>query len=347
MIPFLSPSLPRYEGPKLQVPVVFHVGARKTGTTALQQLLFANRDSLLRDHGILVPTTFSRRNTGASSDQDRAHHQLYHLAMKAVKDPEQTAALDEALAALVTEAESSGCKRVILSTEIFDGASDELIRLVCSRMPKRLLTVVYAVRRVDQYFESLLRQSVKTGFPPRTQKVFTKHPFASLFTWKQYLGGEHLQVLHYNTPNRAEYNQRLLEAVGLADCGLPTDMSEANSSLSRLGWITARARIRRIEANGHSLEDFRERHRFTQKSQALNNTLPAESWSCLSLADRLRCFDAHLDTSKKIAKTFLNEEDAAAFLDRGGIRPSASLDELTLNAAQLEEFLFNIFKELR
>jgi hypothetical protein len=131
-------------------PVYLHVGPPKTGTTYLQQLLWLNRDNLLKQ-GILYPA-------------DRWGHQ-YHAAADLVDggaiglEPEVTSGRWKDLVALIGAHEGP----VVVSHELFSGASPANIEQLVSDLADRELHVVFTARNARALRESWFQEGLKNG----------------------------------------------------------------------------------------------------------------------------------------------------------------------------------------
>jgi hypothetical protein len=100
--------------------VLIHAGSHKTGTTSLQALFTSHRTAL-RERGILYPVTGVLRNgTGIDSQTNIAWELMAHNSY----DP-AVGTLDE----LIAEVASSGCEKVLLSSEEFARLFDKPARL--------------------------------------------------------------------------------------------------------------------------------------------------------------------------------------------------------------------------
>jgi hypothetical protein len=100
--------------------VLIHAGSHKTGTTSLQDLFTSHRTAL-RERGILYPFTGVLPNgTGIDSQTNIAWELMAHNSF----DP-AVGTLDE----LIAEAASSGCEKVLLSSEEFARLFDKPARL--------------------------------------------------------------------------------------------------------------------------------------------------------------------------------------------------------------------------
>ena len=101
--------------------VLIHAGTHKTGTTSLQALFTQHRKTL-RERGILYPLTGVLPNgTGIDSQTNIAWELMGHDSF----DP-AVGVLDE----LIAEVASSGCEKVLLSSEEFARLFDKPARLL-------------------------------------------------------------------------------------------------------------------------------------------------------------------------------------------------------------------------
>jgi len=90
--------------------LLIHGGMHKTGSTAIQEVMVANKD-LLRSHGILYAQTGSRWDFGVGERH-------YHIKASMFKD--LSGVRHELLwGRLYDEAEAAGCSTVVISHEGF------------------------------------------------------------------------------------------------------------------------------------------------------------------------------------------------------------------------------------
>jgi hypothetical protein len=126
--------------------LVLHIGYPKTGTTAVQAFLNANRDAL-RSRGVCYPAT--------GQSDDHSHNRLV-LGLTGSHD-------DGMAAALGGEIEQANCQTVVLSSELFLYRLEALVspsRHLSQILSGHTLRAVCYVRRQDSFLESLYRQFV-------------------------------------------------------------------------------------------------------------------------------------------------------------------------------------------
>ena len=109
-----------------------HVGAPKTGTTQVQDLLYANRD-VLREHGLLVPGSHRYAPFHATVD-------LLDISWGGVLD-EARGSFDAVMAEI-----AAWPGDVVLSNENLSLAVDKRVRRIRAALPDHDLRVVYSAR---------------------------------------------------------------------------------------------------------------------------------------------------------------------------------------------------------
>lgn len=124
---------------------IFHIGAHKTGSTALQKFLCSNQDALLKS-GILYPMTGRVGN---------AHHDFpWAIRDRDVKK------IAEMLAKIENEAKDLGVENVLLSSEEFEFVRNLHIFQHHVAKNNKIKAVVY-FRRPDFYLESEYNQHIR------------------------------------------------------------------------------------------------------------------------------------------------------------------------------------------
>ena len=140
------------------IDLFIHIGAPKTGTTAIQQYLTRHRRALL-EYGTLYPEA-GKLNTG--------HHRIgaaiFAERGSRLRGGDRDEVLAEAVAAIRAEIAASGARRVIVSSEYLWGEQPiaDVRRLLDGFVDCRLHVVAY-LRRQDLLAQSLYMQAVKGG----------------------------------------------------------------------------------------------------------------------------------------------------------------------------------------
>jgi hypothetical protein len=135
---------------KVEQTILLHIGWHKTGTSAIQAFLAANRQRLFEQSGVLYP------ETGLSG---RAHHELAHSLVKPGAVPPGM------WPRLAEELDSKSWRTAIISAESLhraDSAAVRVMRDTLSRPWRRIMAVCY-LRQPDHYLEASYAQRVKSG----------------------------------------------------------------------------------------------------------------------------------------------------------------------------------------
>jgi hypothetical protein len=307
--------------------LVIHSGAYKTATSAVQMILNKNADMLLREHGILVPRTFSRPLQGVEGEEARSHNQLGHVVNKFRRGEDGAEEkLHAGLARLADEIRASGSPRAVISTEMLTGIDERSAAAIRDSLREFELRVVYSVRRVDEYFESIARQRLK--FKNVTQKVKPpcETPFTGLLSWAKVLGDAALNVLVYGHPSRRTAVFDILLAFGIEDtAGLVGDNPVRNPSLQADGLLLRRALTRFATEIGYDVTSSGLREPIVRRAYRLEARLQRpKPLLVYGKAERLAIFDATLPSHEEIARRFLSPEQSEIFLARSAIE---ALDE--------------------
>ena len=131
-----------------------HVGAPKTGTTQVQDLLYANRD-VLREHGLLIPGSHRYAPFHATVD-------LLNISWGGVRDIARGT-----FDAVMTEIDEWPGD-VVLSNENLSLAVDKRVRQIRAALPDHDLRVVYSardfVRQVPAAWQERIRHAYTDDF---------------------------------------------------------------------------------------------------------------------------------------------------------------------------------------
>lgn len=138
--------------------ILLHIGWFKTGSTAIQHFLAANRDVLLTNYNILYPKTGAAMNAHyalSSSLQDPAKKTRW---VNEVGFNEQAEPL---FAKVFEEAKRCGAKAIILSSEQFTNTNLFSIEHLADLLAGHEVQLIVYLRRQDEYIESFYNQCVK------------------------------------------------------------------------------------------------------------------------------------------------------------------------------------------
>lgn len=132
--------------------IVIHIGTHKTGTTTIQNALFAARAALLAQ-GVIYPRTDRDRKTRLSLTK---HGEMSRIARTG--SPQDMATERQAL---IDEFEASGAHTMVLSEEGLSGPSRNVLNFFAPLAAHYRLEVICYLRRQDLFAESFFNQVTK------------------------------------------------------------------------------------------------------------------------------------------------------------------------------------------
>lgn len=220
--------------------IILHIGMNKTGSTSLQDTLYANRKILLQNN-LLYPNTGLKRPA-------TCHYEFSGWFgfghSNTGKMPKQN--LSQELAKLNAEIKQSQCSNILISSEFFVLPGNfEAVKCFLSNFKVRI--IVY-LRRHDDWWVSLYSQAMKsvdnppwpaglTGYLDFYQQKFPRigDYRVLLDKWAEVFGSENLIVRPFErAQNQPDLITDFMTAIGFAD--LPPKMScpanPANLSLT-------------------------------------------------------------------------------------------------------------------
>ena len=221
--------------------VILHVGAPKTGTTYLQQVLWRNRDRLA-EQGVGYPFTGPREHFAATMD-------LRQASWGGRRDPSWAGVWDQ----VAQRARDWPGSRVVISDELLGAATAEQVgRAVASVQPAQVQVVFTArdlarqlpsewqeqVRHnktvgLDAMLDELVTLSDRAELPPDAMFWRLHDPIRVLRPWAEVIGPEHVSVVTVAPPGapRDLLWRRFAEAVGIQPDGFDLAAADANPSL--------------------------------------------------------------------------------------------------------------------
>lgn len=295
---------------RLSPPVVIHAGAYKTATSTIQIILSQARQHLLSKQGLLYPRAGLRKNTGSADSHSRAHHPIIHAVLKGDAD-----GLSRLGARLDGEIAVGDAKRVVLSSELISFApldAKQALADFAAGPSGRRVSVVYSVRRVDDYMESMLNQSLKNG---RIGRLSPKPPAfaADIADWQRILGAEHVRVLWFSKAGYANYLRKALQACGCDPDDPALDLiAHDNPAMTHLGYVLRRIVFDHLKE--HQIMPQREdRHRIGKELEKLERELGLATprMVMMSSQQRLAALEVATQDMDRIAET-LDVEDRRA-----------------------------------
>ena len=214
--------------------VLLHIGLPKTGTTFLQEALWANQKEL-GERGVLLPGGDRRRHLLASLD--------LREDPKLARRPGDVA---HPWRDLVEEVLAWGGPAAVISHEFFAAASSEQVRRAVESFPDLELHVIVTARDMVGLGLSRWQEWVKNGgragvdsypgtdvYDPTDEWGWGSFDLADILDrWGSVIQHERIHVLPVVTGARAEALwERFLEVLGLETDGLPAPQEARNRSL--------------------------------------------------------------------------------------------------------------------
>lgn len=221
--------------------VVLHVGAPKTGTTYLQQLLWRNRGRLA-EQGVGYPFSSGREHFAATMD-------LRQASWGGRRDP----AWDGAWERVAARTREWAGTRVVISNELLGAATPDQIKRAVESVQPAHVEVVFTARDLarqlpsewqeqvrhnksaglDEMLDELVALSDTVDLPPHAMFWRLHDPVRVLHPWAEHVGADHVHVVTVPPPGapRDVLWHRFAEAVGIAPAGFDVDADEANASL--------------------------------------------------------------------------------------------------------------------
>jgi hypothetical protein len=301
--------------------VILHIGCRKTGTTAIQYLLYTNRALLRERHRINYPERGLMKM--------RAHHAAA-WALLGRDDPQRPGLAPGAgaFADMLRETEERGCGTMLVSSEVLSqGDPAAPARIAGAFAPHEVEIIAYA-RRQDRYIEARHNQRIKSGRTKMRLGEFVDDHLARnaldyhdyFRRWAAAVGRERLKVRVYE---RDAFRQRdvrrdFLDAAGIPEDGLAFEEGTRNTSLG-FGAIQLLERLGAVDLEQPG------RRRLTRLLERYGEKT-GDHTSLLAPAERRAILEHYRESNRRFAREFLGvdtvfempaaEEAREAQLDR-------------------------------
>lgn len=196
--------------------IYLHIGAHKTGTTSLQAFLLENAPAF-REQGYYVPSPLIGNTINGHIELPasliRDFSDFWHETWPKLARGDSGRIWEST----IRQIKESGCDMAILSSEVFvdithkEGrhASSEMGERICHYLADFDVRVIAYVRPVDEYLNSLYRQSIKSTAETRSygeiasgernqERSFTLHPTVFLDFYSGLFGKDAILVKKYD-----------------------------------------------------------------------------------------------------------------------------------------------------
>ncbi|MDN3522087.1 hypothetical protein [Halomonas ramblicola] len=324
--------------------IYIHVGAGKTGTSALQEFFFINRH-LLDEKGVWVPTIGA-----VESNRFIAHHDLAGGRDSAPIDPRL---LWEKVR---SESENKSC--VLVSSEIFHSRlrgqwGKDLFLWIKSLFYDWRVVCIYYIRRQDQWNESAYEQWVKDGTLRNGTTVeefslsFAGNQVEEISNISEIFGKENVVVRPYQRKQMVSGSifSDFLSHVGIKEEGFSYPEKNPNPRLSidalefkRMSNAVLQTKKEAQYLLRPLIEYSNAKHRSTSEIY--------RSYTLISRDVRKEILDRYSEDYSYIAKEYLGREDGNLFYEEEDKKHVSAYLELE-EAVKITSFLFvNIIKRL-
>lgn len=221
--------------------MILHVGAPKTGTTFLQNVLWRNRERLA-ERGIGYPLTSGREHFAATMDLRQSNWGGRH-------DPAWDGVWDQ----VATRARDWTGRSVVISNELLGATPPARIEHAVASLQPAQVEVVFTARdlarqlpsewqeqvrhntskRLDDMVDDLVAQSDASELPPRATFWRLHDPVRVLPPWAEAVGADHIHVVTVPPPGapRDVLWHRFAEAIRVEPSGFDLDLGRTNPSL--------------------------------------------------------------------------------------------------------------------
>ncbi len=213
--------------------IVLHIGAPKTGSSALQSAFVLNRAALI-ERGIFYPRSHTDANAAAGIPVSGNA-----IALAKFLNPNLSVPTEEwefnACAAAIDRARDAGCSTVLYSSEYMSYFLSERIDDVLARAATfgAWVEIVYFVRHIAGHAMSSYRQHLKKGRFDGTFAAYIKRGYRPRFSSDiersiAAVGRERLTVLAFDDLRKSLFPS-MIEAMGHVSHSLPS-AADINSS---------------------------------------------------------------------------------------------------------------------
>lgn len=291
--------------------LLIHVGMGKTGTTALQEFFWANRN-LLAEKGVCYP------KVGVVSG---AHHLLSPHVPPFLADMGTYLKPEEWAPAIAAE----DSETVLLSSELMAWAAPELVQEFCASLQRWFdLRILFYFRRQDSQIMAAYNQQVKAGTQIRPiQDVITRQMerfdyLAKIAPWRDQVGTENVSVRPFERGQFHEGDIRkdfLLHFLGIDETSefrFPTGNSNPRLSKQAMEFKRMTNLVAPdpefLSRLNDALLDYSSRT--SEDSTAIFSNQPT-----LSPAERRKIIEASEEVNRTIASRYMQRDDQILFRD--------------------------------
>ncbi len=282
--------------------IYFHIGGRKTGTTAIQKFLSLNREQL-KKMDCLYP-----------GSPVEVHHEITHAMMdSSVQEIKSNTVIQK----YINEIERTECTRIIISAEGLESLAGK-VPVLKEAFSGYAIKIIFYVRRQDDRIESNYNQAVKeiSYRSPHTFTQFLGNGYKNildyyevLLPWRDAFGIENIIVRCYEKEQlNKDIYQDFLQAAGLnMDTTFIFPKGIVNPSLD---WDL----IEMIRLLNIKFPDDKKLFTYTVNNlEKINMNYKTTSRRLLSPQQRHQLIELYNDSNQKVAREFLGRENGILF----------------------------------
>jgi hypothetical protein len=302
--------------------IYIHIGTGKTGTSAIQAFLNANRDKLIKNHDCLYPdfrsNTFTRLLSGSQGQHN--HCPVFRK--------ENWDTCEERMRDLLSWIKRTHFKKIVISCE-FLMRNPEFVHLF-SRVFQgdagiRCVIIAY-IRRQDFYYESAWKQWLHVRYE-NIQEYVERHTLywdLYLDMWADAFGVENIVVHPYEKQQLPEgLTNDFLRIIGINPLSEIWNEPEKNNLNTNRGFTRDIIELMQLNRDfNKNKKDNRLNIFFDRYLPDCYRKEPFKSYSLLSPDQRIQLMKRYSGMNEYIARKYLKRSDGVLFYD-----PWPDLDE--------------------
>jgi len=300
--------------------IIIHIGGHKTGSTAIQKMVFRNKE-LMKTKGWLFPGHVHAHNTiGEELKRGGGNTENF----------DNTTFLEHApfTKKIIDEINKSGEDRVIISAEYFEHLPKRGILSLKTVLDKaidgdRKYIIIYYCRRQDFFLESLYRERIKIdflegNFPSPAFAGFKatsplRNYYGILDTWASVFGKENIIVQAYEKEQMKK--DIFSDFFGKIDLQFTDEFQYPSEEDSNIGLSVDLTEFLRLASSSPQTDQkFRNNlYRILVKLNIDNKKLKKRDY--LSPEERREILIQCEKTNQRVAREYLGREDGKLFLE--------------------------------
>ncbi len=296
------------------ITIYLHVGATKTGSTALQRFFEQHALILRQEHRLLYPNFYDESIDVLMKEGVNYAHGRYFERSDGSTDI-------EVFQKCVKYCKDNSLRGIIISHEGILNNFHERIDLLSRNLPAQFKIICY-VRRQDHHLESAWKQ---VGYRFSSAKELLHHRtgwggwrqtnwYKQLEPWAETFGKENVIVRPYEKEQLQDgiYSD-FLSTIGVKWQGKPTLIREVNSNSGLSRDVMEFLYLNRDFHSGPG--DQRLYSMLVNLLSSEYKKKPFESYNILSPSERIELLQEYEESNRKVAREYLNRDDGRLFYE--------------------------------